>query len=68
MKINQTLFFTLNQDINKELKEDLDNLYQTWQEQINNRDVAIDEIFLAHCRKKLLEKKLSKHIFKLWKS
>ena len=50
------------------LKGDLDNLYQTWQEQINNRDVDRDDVFLSLCRKKLLEKKLSKQIFELWKA
>ena len=48
------------------LKGDLDNLYQTWQEQINNRDIDRDDVFLALCRKKLLEKKLSKQIFELF--
>ena len=50
------------------LNVDLDNLYQTWEEQINNRDVGIGNVLLSLTKRSIFRMKIKKHRHDLEKS
>ena len=43
------------------LKEDLDNQYQIWQEQINNMEVTLENVTSAFAQKSILRIRIKKH-------
>ena len=46
-----------------ELKEDLDNHYQIWQEQINNRDVGLENVLSTVTEKFTIKLKIIDFFF-----